>query len=323
MENELQELRPAPVLALVVPCYNEEDTLPSTMDALTGLLDDCKKRGIINMESYAIYIDDGSRDKTWGIIASRHAVDKFCHGLKFAGNAGHQNAVWAGMELAERWRADCIISLDADLQDDIGVIPEMIDLYCHGCDIVYGVRNNRDTDAPLKRITAELFYSFMHRLDISAIPDHADFRLVGKQVLGVLKDFGEHNLFLRGIFPAMGFKSGKVYYARQARLKGQSKYPFLKSLALAWAGVTSCSSVPLRLAGLMSLICMAGAFVMSLAALYNYMTGFAVQGWTSMIIISLLLGGVQLFCLSVIGEYLAKVFTEVRHRPRYIVQKII
>lgn len=323
MPEELPEMRPRPVLALVVPCYNEEESLPATMDALSALLDDCKNRGLIDPKSYALYVDDGSRDRTWLILEDRHGVDAQCRAVKFAGNAGHQNAVWAGMAQARAWGADCIISLDADLQDDIQVIPQMIDAYCQGNDIVYGVRNNRDTDTAFKRTTAHLFYALMRGLKVSVIPDHADYRLVAGPVLDALKGYGEQNLFLRGLFPTIGFKSTTVYYKRLSRMAGQSKYPLRKMLSFAWRGITSCSVAPLRIAGLMSLVCMLLAFVICIISLCKYAAGDTIQGWTSLIIVSLLLGGVQLFCLAVMGEYLANIFTEVRKRPRYIIEKTL
>ncbi|MDO5484527.1 MAG: glycosyltransferase family 2 protein [Desulfovibrionaceae bacterium] len=312
-----------PLLALVVPCYNEEETLPRTLDALAALLDRCKESGLIARESFALYVDDGSRDRTWQLLEERHKTDAFCRAISFAANAGHQNAVWAGMDTARQWGVDCIISLDADLQDDIAAIPEMLARYAEGCDIVYGVRNDRSSDTSFKRGTARFFYRFMSWLHVRLIPDHADYRLVARPVLDVLPSYGEQGLFLRGLFPALGFRSAKVYYRRLSRQAGESKYPLLKMLSFAWKGITSCSAAPLRLAGVMSLACMLAALAYSLVSLGKYMLGETIQGWTSMIIVVLLLGSVQLFCLAVMGEYLAKIFTEVRHRPRYIVEKTL
>lgn len=315
--------RPAPLLAFVVPCYNEAETLPRTMEVLARLLNECKAGGLVQPESYVLYVDDGSRDATWAIIERRHAEDPACRGVKFAGNAGHQNAVWAGMEAARQWGVDCIISLDADLQDDISVIPEMLARYAEGCDIVYGVRGSRSADTPFKRTTARFFYALMRRLNVSMIPDHADYRLVGRPVLEALEGYGEQALFLRGLFPTMGFNTATVKYARLARQAGESKYPLRKMLSFAWRGITSCSAVPLRLAGLMSLVCMGVALFLCAVTLWKYLLGETVQGWTSLIIVTLLLGSVQLLCLAVMGEYIAKIFTEVRHRPRYIVEKTL
>ncbi|MFG6376221.1 MAG: glycosyltransferase family 2 protein [Desulfovibrio sp.] len=317
------KMHPAPLLALVVPCYNEQEILPATMQTLSRMLEECKDNEIIKNDSYVLYVDDGSRDQTWNLLEEKHINDKYCHAIKFAGNAGHQNAVWAGMAQARAWDADCIISLDADLQDDTRIIPQMVEEYCKGNDIVYGVRNNRETDTTFKRVTAHLFYAFMRWLNVSVIPDHADYRLVSRPVLDALEGYSEQNLFLRGLFPTIGFKSSKVFYKRLSRKAGESKYPLRKMLSFAWRGITSCSVAPLRVAGLMSLICMLLAFIMCIVSLFKYATGDTIQGWTSLIIVSLLLGGVQLFCLAVMGEYIANIFTEVRHRPRYIIEKTL
>lgn len=321
--KELPVLRPAPFLVLVVPCYNEEATLPDTMKQLAALLDELKRQGAIRPESLVCYVDDGSSDSTWNLVESRHETDQFCRGIKFAANAGHQNAVWAGMETARDWDADCVISLDADLQDDISVVPEMIDLYCQGDEIVYGIRNNRATDTAFKRGTARLFYALLGKLNLSVIPDHADYRLVGREALQALKGFGEHNLFLRGLFPVLGFRTGKVYYRRLARQAGKTNYPLKKMLAFAWQGITSCSVAPLRIAGLMGLLCMLIALAACVFSLARYLAGETIQGWTSLIIVILFIGSAQLFSLAVIGEYIAKIYTEVRGRPRYIVEKCL
>ena len=313
--------RPAPLLALVVPCYNEQETLPRTLDALAELLARFKAEGRIAPESFALYVDDGSRDRTWELLEGRHQHDPYCRAISFAANAGHQNAVWAGMETARSWGVDCIISLDADLQDDIAAIPEMLERYAEGCDIVYGVRNDRSSDTPFKRGTAQFFYRLMGWLQVRLIPDHADYRLVARPVLETLPLWQEQALFLRGLFPRMGFRTARVHYRRLSRQAGESKYPLLKMLSFAWKGITSCSAAPLRLAGVMSLLCMLVALVYSLVSLATWLSGAAVPGWTSTIIVVLLLGSVQLFCLAVMGEYLAKIYTEVRRRPRYIVEK--
>jgi len=315
--------RPVPLLALVVPCYNEEETLPDTLAALAALLEKLKAAGRIRSDSYALYVDDGSRDTTWELLEARYAVEPFCRAVSFAANGGHQNALWAGMDMARQWGVDCIISLDADLQDDISVVPEMLDLYARGCDIVYGVRNDRRTDTAFKRRTAAMFYGMMRWLKVPLVPHHAGYRLVARAVLDVLPGIKEQKLFLRGLFPSMGFRSGSVYYARLSRRAGETKYPFWKMLSFAWQGITSCSAAPLRLAGIMSFLCMLAAVGYSLVSLYKYMAGETIQGWTSMIIVVLMLGSVQLFCLAVMGEYLAKIFTEVRRKPRYIVEKVL
>lgn len=315
--------RSLPLLALVVPCYNEEETLPRTLDALGALLRRLKAEGRVADESFALYVDDGSRDATWDVLVAAHSDDKYCCGLKFAGNAGHQNAVLAGMRAAKDCDVDCIISLDADLQDDIEVIPTMLERYAEGCNIVYGVRNDRSSDTPFKRNTARAFYKFMALLKVKLIPNHADFRLVARPALEALDSFGEQAPFLRGIFPAMGFKSAKVEYKRLTRQAGESKYPLFKMLSFAWKGITSFSAAPLRIAGLLSLASMLLALGLSSVALVDYVRGTVVSGWTSLIIVVLFMGSVQLFCLSVMGEYLAKMFEEVKKRPRYIVETFL
>ncbi|MEG2172273.1 MAG: glycosyltransferase family 2 protein [Desulfovibrionaceae bacterium] len=315
--------RAQPFLALVVPCYNEQETLPRTLDALRALLDDCKAKKLISPESFALYVDDGSKDGTWSLLEACNAQNVHCKAVKFAGNAGHQNAVLAGMQHARSLGVDCIISLDADLQDDISVIPEMLALYGQGNEIVYGVRNDRTTDSPFKRGTAHLFYAFMGLLQVKLVPDHADFRLVGRFALDALQNYHESNVFLRGIFPAMGFRAAQVYYRRLSRVAGESKYPVWKMLSLAWKGITSFSAAPLRLAGLLSMAGMGIALVLAFVALYDYIGGAVVSGWTSLIIVVLFMGSVQLFCLGVMGEYIAKMFVEIKARPRYIVERIL
>lgn len=323
MEAAIPVLRPAPFLALIVPCYNEEDALPASIKTLGDLLDQLKSSGQVNERSVICYVDDGSTDSTWSLLEERCRVDPYCHAVKFAKNAGHQNALWAGMAEARHMRADCAISIDADLQDDTDAIPLMISQYCQGCDIVYGVRNDRESDSRFKRCSARLFYALMNRLDLTIIPDHADFRLVAAPVLAALERYGERGLFLRGLLPAMGFRSSIVQYRRLPRMAGSTKYPLRKMISLAWQGITSSSAAPLRIAGLMSLICMTLAIVLGLVYVGRWWAGSNMPGWTSLFIAILFLGSVQLFCLAVIGEYIAKIFTEVRHRPRYIIEKRI
>lgn len=317
------QCRPAPVLALVVPCFNEAETLPRTIGELARLLSSLKKSGLVEPDSFAIYVDDGSRDNTWEIVSARNSEDIFCRGVRFAGNAGHQNALLAGMQTALELGADCAISLDADLQDDISAIPEMIRLYGQGRDIVFGVRSDRASDTVFKRGTAHIFYWLMGALGINLVPDHADYRLVSRPVLQALGHYGEQTLFLRGLFPSMGFRQGRVSYRRLARRAGQSKYPLRKMISFAWKGITSCSAAPLRVAGLLGLASMLGAIAASFGALLQYLRGETIPGWTSLMIVVLALGAVQLFCLALMGEYIARIFTEVRARPRFIIEKKI
>ena len=315
--------RHCPTLALVLPCYNEQETLPRTLDAVAALLEELKSEGRISSDSFALYVDDGSRDATWELIGAAHAASpQSCRGLKFAGNAGHQNALFAGL-LQVRDTADCAISLDADLQDDLSAVRPMLAHFAQGCELVYGVRTDRRSDSFLKRNTAHAFYKSMEMLGVKLIPHHADFRLTSRTALEALASYVEHNLFLRGIFPSMGFRSATVDYARLPRLAGESKYPLRRMLAFALSGITSFSPVPLRFAGVLSAGALLLALLESLRALFTYFAGGTVPGWTSLIIAMLLLGSVQLFCLAVMGEYMARMFTEMKHRPRYLIEKIL
>lgn len=321
MNRQTDDLRQPPVLGLVVPCYNEQEVLPGTMTTLDHMLERCVREGLCRQGSFICYVDDGSKDETWNIIEAQHKRDSHVRGVKFSANAGHQNAVWAGMEAARLWGADCVVSLDADLQDDVGIIPDMLKAYAQGHDIVYGVRNNRSTDTPFKRQTAHFFYELMGKLHVPMIPDHADYRLVSGQVLDALPAFGEQGLFLRGLFPTLGFKHTNVYYRRLSRQAGISKYPLSKMISFAWQGITSCSTAPLRIAGILSFGCMLIALLGCVVTLVKYAAGATIPGWTSLMILFLLLGSAQLFCLAIMGEYIAKIFREVRHRPRYIIEK--
>lgn len=315
--------RACPTLAFVLPCCNERETLPDTIAAVAALLDELEAEGRISPESFALYVDDGSSDATWELIAGAHAADPLsCRGLKFAANAGHQNALYAGL-LHARTLADCAISLDADLQDDLAAVRPMLEQYAAGCEIVYGVRNDRSSDSPFKRGSARAFYRSMAWLGVKLIPDHADFRLTGRQALEALAGYPEHHLFLRGIFPDMGFRSAAVGYKRLPRRAGESKYPLRRMLAFALSGITSFSPLPLRLAGILSLGTLLLALIESLRALCTHFAGETVPGWTSLMIALLLLSSVQLFCLAVTGEYLARMFTELKRRPRYLIEKIL
>ena len=315
--------RHCPTLALVLPCYNEQAILPRTLDVVAALLEELKSEGRISSDSFALYVDDGSRDATWELISAAHAGNpQSCRGIKFAGNAGHQNALYAGL-LQVRDMADCAISLDADLQDDTSAIRPMLAYFAEGCEIVYGARNDRSSDTVFKRNTANVFYKGMEMLGVRLIPDHADFRLTSRSVLEALASYSEHNLFLRGIFPNMGFRSAVVGYVRLARQAGESKYPLRRMLSFALSGLTSFSPMPLRLAGILSLGTLLLALLESMRALYTYFAGGTVPGWTSLMIALLLLGSVQLFCLAVMGEYMARMFTEVKRRPRYLIEKIL
>lgn len=312
----------APTVALVLPCYNEEPMLPETVRQLSLLMQDLKSHGWIALSSFVLFVDDGSDDGTWRIIESTHAADAQFRGLKLAGNSGHQNALMAGM-LAVHELADCAITLDADLQDDISVIPEMLERFRNGDHVVYGVRQDRQSDTRFKRCTANTFYRIMGWIGVKMIAGHGDFRLASRLALESLADFPEQNLFLRTVFPAMNLRHSVVYYSRKKREFGETKYPFRKMVSFALRGVVMSSPAPLRLAGLLGMVMFFLALLQSALSVYAYCTGNVMPGWTSLILATLYLGAIQLFCLAVIGEYLAKVFTEVKRRPRFIVEKIL
>ncbi|MDR2055156.1 MAG: glycosyltransferase family 2 protein [Desulfovibrio sp.] len=309
-----------PVLAIILPCYNEEPVLPCTIETIVALLGKMADDGRISAGSFALFVDDGSLDATWDVIAEYHSRDARVRGLKFAGNAGHQNALLAGMAAAER-QADCAITIDADLQDDISVIPEMLRQFHAGSHIVYGVRGDRTTDTWFKRTTADMFYACMRLLGASVIPGHADFRLVSKFAMRAIGRYTESNLFLRSIFPDMKLRSSRVHYARKARTAGETKYPLRKMLSFAFRGIAVSSPAPLRLAAVLSIFTLFFAILQTGASLAAYFSGNTIPGWTSLMLITLYLGSVQLFCIALLGEYLARVFTEVKRRPRFVIEK--
>lgn len=312
--------RKTPVLALVVPCYNEEAALPRTISVFSGVLDSLAREGRIAEGSRAVFVDDGSRDATWDIIERESAGNPQVQGLKLSFNAGHQGALMAGM-METRESVDCIISMDADLQHDPAVLPKMLDLFAAGRDIVTGVRENRAGDSGVKRFFSNLFYKLMKRLGTPLGEQHADFRLLGRNVLDALSCYPERNLFLRGIIASMGFQTAVVPYTQKEREFGESKYSYRKMLSLAWNGVTSFSAVPLRVSGVLSILTTFLTVFLAITTLVDYFTGNVVSGWSSLMLTMLLLGSIQLFCIAVLGEYLAKVYLEVKRRPYYIVEK--
>ena len=307
-------------LALVVPCYNEEEVLPTTKEELVKLLLLLIDKGYITKKSFICFVDDGSQDRTWELI-EEYSQDEYIKGLKLSRNYGHQNALLAGLFYAEGL-SDAAVSLDADLQDDISVVEQMCQKYQEGCEIVYGVRKRRDTDTAFKRISAEGFYKVMRWMGVDIIENHADFRLMSKRALGWLKEFEEVNLFLRGIIPLIGLKSDIVYYDRKERLAGESKYPLKKMLAFAWDGITSFSVAPLRFITFLGLGTLLVSLLLSVWALGAKLSGTAVSGWTSMMLIVLFLGGVQMLSIGIIGEYIGKIYKETKRRPRFFVEKI-
>lgn len=306
------------VLYIVVPCYNEEAVLPETSRRLGLLMDDLTAKGEISPASRVLFVDDGSRDKTWSMIEALE--DARFEGAKLAHNAGHQNAVWAGMTLACERNCDAVISLDADLQDDPEAIRGFLKAYREGCDVVYGVRKSRTTDTVFKRSTAEAFYKIMGACGAEVVNNHADYRLLSRRALEALLQFGEVNLFLRGMVPLLGFKSEKVYYDRAERFAGESKYPLKKMLSFAMDGITSFSVKPIRFITVLGILFALLGAAFGLYALVSLFTGHAVVGWTSTIMSIWLIGGVQLIAIGVIGEYIGKIYMETKRRPRFILE---
>jgi glycosyltransferase involved in cell wall biosynthesis len=308
-------------LSIVIPCYNEQEVLPETARRLDLLLGDLMSRGKIAEKSNVWLVDDGSQDQTWSIIETLVANSARFVGVRLSRNRGHQNALLAGLSTAD---GDAVISLDADLQDDLRVVEEMIDAHQNGSEIVYGVRARRDRDTWFKRWTAERYYGMLRWLGVAIIPNHADFRLMGRAALAGLSEYSEVNLFLRGVIPQLGFRTTSVYYERQERFAGQSKYPLRKMVAFAIDGVTSFSPVPLRMIAALG----AAVFVVSAAVAVwvlsiRLFTNRAVPGWASILLPIYGLGGVQLLSLGIVGEYVAKVYLETKHRPRFLIEKIV
>jgi polyisoprenyl-phosphate glycosyltransferase len=311
-----------PTIGIVLPCYNEEEILLQTDKKIGALVEHLINKKLIAAGSSIIYIDDGSKDKTWELIQNSVNACNNRVGIKFSRNFGHQSALLGGITSIYQ-QVDCIITIDADLQDDIGVIEDMIVKYRQGFEVVYGVRKKRDSDSAFKRRTAEGFYLLMRRMGVNIIYNHADFRLASSRVCENLLRFGEVNLFLRGIFPLIGFNSTTVYYDRLERNAGQTKYPLIKMLGFALEGITSFSVKPLRIVSLIGIFIFFGSVLLSLYSLYSYFFRGTVPGWTSVILPIYFLGGVQILCIGIIGEYLGKIYKEVKSRPRFIIETMI
>lgn len=306
-------------LYLVVPCYNEEEVLPETSKQLRSKMLSMIEKGRISSKSRIVFVDDGSSDRTWEIISELHRDDTIFQGIRLSRNNGHQNALLAGL-MTVKSLCDMTITLDADLQDDIEAIDEMIEKYYGGCDIVYGVRNSRDTDTAFKRKTAEGYYKIMRFLGADIVYNHADYRLMSRKALDELEGFGEVNLFLRGIVPMIGCKSDKVYYARKKRFAGKTKYPLKKMLAFAWEGITSLSIKPIRMIMTLGSFIFLVSIAMLIYSIIRHATGHTVVGWTSIVVSIWAIGGLQLLAIGIIGEYIGKIYLETKHRPRFIVE---
>ena len=307
-------------LYIVVPCYNEEAVLPETASRMLNLMQRMRTQGLVNSKSRICFVDDGSRDRTWEIIDSLVKEHKEISGIKLAANAGHQNALLGGL-MTVKDNCDCTISIDADLQDDIEIIPQMVEDFINGYDVVYGVRNNRDSDTAFKRMSAVAFYKLMNIMGVKIIFNHADFRLMSRRALDALADFPERNLFLRGMAPLVGFKSTCRYYDRAERFAGESKYPLKKMISFAFDGITSFSVSPIRMISCLGFgVCFISVFMALYALFAKFFSTDTTPGWASLMISIWFIGGIMLISIGLIGEYIGKIYKEVKRRPRYIVE---
>ena len=309
-------------LYVVVPCYKEEEVLPETSKRLKAKLTALIAQGKISPRSRILFVNDGSKDRTWPIIEELHAQDRIFSGVNLSRNRGHQNALLAGLMTAVQY-ADMMVSMDADLQDDIDAMDRMIDAYHEGCDVVYGVRSSRKTDSFFKRFTAESFYKLMKAMGVDIVFNHADYRLMSRRAVEGLADFKEVNLFLRGIVPQIGYSWTTVEYERAKRFAGESKYPLKKMLSFAFDGITSFSVKPLRLILFLGAVIFALSLVMLLWTLIRWIAGATVSGWASLMCSIWMIGGIQLLALGVIGEYIGKVYSEAKARPRFIIERVL
>jgi len=309
-------------LYLVIPCYNEEEVLPETSSQLRKKIQSLIEKGKISPKSRIVFVNDGSKDKTWEIISKLHEEDKIFQGIKLSRNKGHQNALLCGL-MTVKDNCDMTISLDADLQDDINAIDSMVDKYYEGCDVVYGVRSARDTDTFFKKFTAEGFYKVMKMMGADIVFNHADYRLMSRRALDGLKSFKEVNLFLRGVVPMIGYKSDSVYYERKERFAGESKYPLKKMLAFAWEGITSLSTKPIKMISVLGAFIFIISIIMLIYSIVRHFMGETEIGWTSTIVSIWAIGGLQLLAIGIIGEYIGKVYLETKERPKFIVEKYL
>ena len=309
-------------LYVVVPCYKEEEVLPETSKRLKAKLTALIAQGKISPRSRILFVNDGSKDRTWPIIEELHAQDRIFSGVNLSRNRGHQNALLAGLMTAVQY-ADMMVSMDADLQDDIDAMDRMIDAYHEGYDVVYGVRSSRKTDSFFKRFTAESFYKLMKAMGVDIVFNHADYRLMSRRAVEGLSQFKEVNLFLRGIVPQIGYSWTTVEYERAKRFAGESKYPLKKMLSFAFDGITSFSVKPLRLILFLGAVIFALSLVMLLWTLIRWIAGATVSGWASLMCSIWMIGGIQLLALGVIGEYMGKVYSEAKARPRFIIERVL
>ena len=309
-------------LYIVIPCYNEQEVLPEAAARISGKLERLIVAGLCGEQSRILFVDDGSTDRTWALIEEQHASNPRICGLKLSRNRGHQNALLAGLMTAKE-QADVTISMDADLQDDIEVMDEFLTHFRDGCDVVYGVRKRRDTDTAFKRATAQGFYKFMKVLGVDVVYNHADYRLMSRRALEGLSEYHEVNLFLRGIVPQIGYRSANVYYDRAERLAGESKYPLRKMIQFAMDGITSFSVRPIRIISNLGIVISLLSVLGFVYALCSKIFGFTAPGWTAIICSIWLIGGIQLFCIGIIGAYIGKIYSETKARPKYIIETFL
>ena len=316
----MEPVRDHPILYIVVPCYNEQDVLPITSKLFVGELDKLRAADKVSDESRVLLVNDGSSDDTWHIISDLARTNASIEGISLSRNRGHQNALLAGL-MEAKGRCDITISIDADGQDDINAMDEMVDKYLEGCDIVYGVRSNRDSDTAFKRSSAQSYYKLLSRMGVETVYNHADYRLLDKRALEALSQFKEVNLYLRGMIPLVGFTSTSVYYERHERLAGKSHYPLKKMLALAIDGITSLSVKPIRIITWLGFCISLLSFIGVIWAIVVALTGHGVSGWASTVSIICFVGGIQLLSIGVIGEYVGKIYLETKRRPRFIISE--
>lgn len=322
IENGSVKSRDIPILYLVVPCYNEEEVIEKSAQVLGGKLRRLMQEKKIASGSKVMFVNDGSRDNTLFLLHRIAAQDAFFSVVSLAGNYGHQSAILAGMMTARR-HADAVVTIDADLQQDIEALDKFLERYMAGCEVVYGVRNDRHSDGVFKKGSATMYYSLMHLLGSKVITNHADYRLMSRKALDALAEYKETNLFLRGLIPTMGFPSDVVYFDVKAREAGHSKYTLSKMMTLAMDGITSMSTRPLRMISALGFIVFVFSFVMSVISLVDWARGNNVPGYTTTMIVSLLIGGITLLSLGIIGEYVGKIYMETKHRPRYIIDSLV
>lgn len=310
------------VLYLVIPCYNEEEVLPETSKRLTAKLGAMIEMGLISQDSKIVFVNDGSKDRTWQLIRQYHEENPMIQGINLSRNKGHQNALLAGLMTVKEY-CDMAISMDADLQDDVDAIDQFVEKYYEGCEVVYGVRSERKTDSFFKRASAQSFYKLMLHMGVEIVYNHADYRLMSRRALDEMEGFKEVNLFLWGIVPLIGFQSGVVTYERHERFAGESKYPLKKMLNFAFDGITSFSVKPIRMVTTLGIIIFAISILMLIYFLITWCIGWTVPGWTSIVVSVWAIGGLQLLAIGIIGEYIGKIYMETKARPKFIVQEYL